>query len=216
MTLPRVIILGAGGHARVVIEAIRAAGVAELVAAIDSNPLLHGREIGGVMIIGGDGSLPALAASGATHFVVAVGSVRRTSLRAQLFELGLKSGLQPLTFAHPSAIRSPSSIIDAGSQLLAGCIVNTQASLGRNVIVNSGAIIEHDCEIGSHSHIASGACLCGGVIVGEEVHVGARATILQGIHVGHRAVIGSGAVVLHDVPDGDTVAGVPARSIRKS
>jgi sugar O-acyltransferase (sialic acid O-acetyltransferase NeuD family) len=211
MSHPRVIILGAGGHARVIIEAIRLSGAAEIVAAIDSNPALHGTEMGGIKIMGGDNCIAALAANGATHFAVAIGSIGRTDLRAKLFALGIAAKLQPLTIAHPSAICSASATIGSGVQLLAGCIVNTQASIAPNVIVNCGAIVEHDCVVGMHSHIASGSCLCGGVIIGERSHIGARATILQGIRIGSRAVIGAGAVVVRDVEDDETVAGVPAR-----
>jgi len=209
------LLLGAGGHARVLIEAIRLSGAAEIVAAVDANPATHGTKILGVPVAGGDELLPSLAANGATHFVVAVGSVTRNPIRAKLFSLGVNANLLPLSTRHPAAVCSPSAKLAGGAQLLAGCIVSTQAEIGANAIINSGAIVEHDCIIGPHSHIASGACLAGGVIVGEEVLIGARAVIKQNVRIGRGATIGAGAVVLRDVAPGSVVAGVPAESIKK-
>lgn len=215
MSLPRVVIFGAGGHARVVIEAIQLSRAADIVAAVDADPSTHGKTILGVNVAGGDDALARLHAAGATHFVVAVGSVGRTTVRAKLFAIGLDANLIPLAVRHPAAICAPSATLAEGAQLLAGCVVSTQARVGANAIVNCGAVVEHDCVIGMHSHIASRACLAGGVHVGDEVHVGAGAVVKQGVRIGNGAVIGAGAVVLRDVAPEDVVAGVPAESIKK-
>jgi sugar O-acyltransferase (sialic acid O-acetyltransferase NeuD family) len=176
---------------------------------------LHGQDIWGVKILGGDNLLPEMVRLGVTHFVVGLGSVGDSRARQHLFEMGLSSDLKPLTVKHPSAICSRWAEVGAGAQLLPGSIVNAGAQLGANVIVNSGAVVEHDCRIGAHAHIATGAKLSGGVEVGAGAHIGAGATVRQAIRVGDGAIIGAGAVVVKDVPPHTVVVGVPARPLRE-
>lgn len=207
--MPRCIILGAGGHAAVVIECLSLARSARPAAVLDQDSRLWGTRLLDVPVVGDDARLPEFART-ADSFAVGVGSVGNNQPRARLFAAGCAAGLAPATVIHPAAIVSPSARIGPGCQLLAGCIVGTRAVLGDNVIVNSGAIIDHDCVIGDHAHIAQGACLGGGVRVGARAHVGAGSCVRQGISVGEDALVGAGAVVVKDVPPGITVAGVPA------
>jgi UDP-perosamine 4-acetyltransferase len=114
---------------------------------------------------------------------------------------------------HPSAVVSPSALIDHGVFIAPGAIVNAGAHVGRGAIVNSGAIVEHDCRIGECAHIAPGAILGGNVTVGPAALIGLGARVLPGVTIGQGAVVGAGAVVIENVSDGATVRGVPARSI---
>lgn len=209
----KLVCLGAGGHAKVVLEALRTSFAGEIVALLDADETRRGQIVGGVTIAGGDRELAGLAASGVDGFIVTVGMVGNAAPRRKLFALGLASGLTPVSAIHATAIVSPSAIVGAGVAVLAGAIVNTGATLGDNVIVNTGAIVEHDCRIGDHAHIATGARLSGDVTIGAGAHVGVGASIRQGVRVGDDAVVGAGAVVLEDVPSGTTVVGVPARPI---
>lgn len=204
------LILGGGGHAQVVIECLRASGAAKTHAIVDSDRSLWGKELLGVPILGGDDLLPSLVDRGITCFVVGLGGIGDNRPRRRLFELGLSSGLTPMTVCHPSVVQSPSAEVGAGSVLFPNAVVNARSVLGVNVIVNTGAIIEHDCVLGDHVHVATGARLTSTVSVGACAHIGAGATVRQCISVGEGAVVGVGAVVVEDVAPWTVVAGVPA------
>lgn len=211
----RCVILGGGGHARVVIDALRANGL-EPAAIVDRDLARRDTFLDGVRFAGDDSELPSLRASGVTHFVMGFAGAGNNAPRQRAFEQARALGLLPLTLVHPRAIVSPAAKLGDGCQVLAGAVVNAGAVLGENVIANTATIIEHDCEIASHVHIASGACLCGAVRVEEAAHIGARGVVRQLIRVGARAIIAAGAVVVDDVAAGTTVAGIPARPISTS
>lgn len=210
------VILGGGGHARVLIDSLSMSGAARPHAILDRDRSLWGQDLMGVPILGGDELLRQVAQEGVTRFVVGVGAVSDNQVRRRLFELGLAHGLTPLTVCHPSAVRSSWAQVGAGSVLYPAAVVNAGALLGVNVIVNTGAIVEHDCVIGDHVHIATGARLSGGVRVGNGAHIGAGATVRQCLSIGEWAIIGAGAVVVDDVPRQTVVAGVPARPLHKA
>ncbi len=208
------VILGGGGHAKMVIEALRASRQAVPHSLLDRDPNLHGQSVLGVPIRGGDELLPGYLQEGVTGFVVGLGGVGDNGPRKRLFELGLRHGLIPITVVHPTAIWSPSAQVGSGTVLLPGTIVNAGARLGANVIINTGAIVEHDCAVDDHVHVATGARLCGGVRVGAHTHIGAGALVCQGLSIGQGAIVGAGSVVVKDVPPRVVVAGVPARALR--
>lgn len=185
-------------------------------AVVDSDRAQWGKQILGVMVVGGDDRLAALAREGVTHFVVGLGGVGDNRPRQRLFDFAIGIGLQPVTVVHPSVVCSSWATIGAGSVLLPGAIINAGARLGVNVIVNSGAIVEHDCEIGDHAHIATGARLASTVCVGRAAHIGAGATVRQCLTIGEEAIVGAGAMVVDDVAPRSVVAGVPARPLRRS
>jgi sugar O-acyltransferase (sialic acid O-acetyltransferase NeuD family) len=209
------IILGAGGHARVLIDCLQLSTAVNIEGILDPNPALTGTKIYGIPVLGNDELLSEMLARGIDYFVVGVGGTSNNNPRKKLFELALAHGLKPLNIQHPTAIISSKVIIGNGCQLLPGCIVNAGAQLGMNVIVNSGAIVEHDCTIGNHVHIATGAKLTSTIRVGDEAHIGAGATIRQCITIGEKAVIGAGAVVVKNVPANVTVIGIPAGVLKK-
>lgn len=205
------VMLGAGGHARVLIDCLRFYPDVMIAGILDPAPSLKGQMIQGIPVLGNDDLLSEISQRGISHFVVGVGGVGNNLPRKKLFETALGFGLIPLTVKHPTAIISNMVVHEAGCQFLPGCIVNTGALLGLNVIVNSGAIIEHDCAIADYVHIATGAKLAGGVQVGLGAHIGAGSTIRQNIRIGEFAIVGAGAVVVKDVPPNTTVMGVPAK-----
>ena len=207
---PLCVIIGGGGHARVVIDALRVSGLGEPTAVLDAAPERRGKSVDGVPIIGGDEEFPGLHARGITHFVMGLGGAGNNQPRRRLFETALTHGLQPLTLIHPSAIISSTATLADGAQVLARAVVNPGATVSVNVIVNTGAIVEHDCVIGAHVHIASAACLAGGVHVEEGAHIGAGSVTRQGCTIGREAIVGAGAAVVDNVPAKMVVAGVPA------
>ncbi len=205
----QLVILGAGGHARVLIAALTSRGMAAM-------GCLSPRAPGpgwppDVAHLGGDDYLDSLSSS-RTRLVNGVGSTGPVSARRTVFLSAKDKGYAFAAVLHRDAIVAADAVLGEGVQVMAGAVVQTGVTLAANVLVNTGAVIDHDCSIGAHSHIATGALLSGGVSVGDEVHVGTGAVIIQGVSIGAGAIIGAGAVVIADVPAATTVVGNPARA----
>ncbi len=207
----RVVLVGAGGHARSILEALANSGEFEAVACTDPQPALHGSNLDGVPVVGGDDRLPTLLGEGVEGAVIALGGTGDNRPRARTYEEVAALGFALPVVRSSSAIVAGSAALGPGTVILAGAIVGPGARIGANVIVNSGAVVEHDCVLGDHVHVASGAVLGGAVTIGEGAHVGLGATVRQGIDIGPRAVVGAGAVVVANVRERALVVGVPAR-----
>ena len=216
MTRTPVIGLGAGGHARVVIEILRALGSFDVVALLDANEELWGRKVLEIPVMGDDAQLARVYERGVRTAFIGVGSVGSMKARQSLFDKAREQGFDIARAVHPLSVVSPSAEIGEGPTVMAGAVINAQASLGDNVIVNTGAVVEHDCVIGHHVHVATAAALAGEVRVGEATHIGLGARVLQGVTIGRRVVVGAGAVVVRDVPDEVVVMGVPAKIHRRT
>lgn len=197
-------VLGSGGHARVVIAALRASGV-QVSALHDQRTERHGQSLDGVTVAGDC----AAALNGPLPLHIAIG---RNEVRRDLAAASPPKGW--MRALHPSALIDPAARVGAGSLVALGGILQAGATIGAHVIVNTGAIVEHDGVVGDFAHVAPGSVLGGGVRVGEGALIGLGARVMPGVSVGAWAVVGAGAVVLRDVADGEVVAGVPARSVR--
>jgi len=208
-----VIGLGAGGHAKVVVETLRLTGGYEFAGLLDPKKELWGSGIMGVSVLGGDSLLPELYGRGVRHAFIGLGGTGDNRPRQRLYEHALSQGFQLVQVVHPQAVVSPSALLGDGITIMAGAIINAEAHIGFNVIVNTGAIVEHDCMIGNHVHVATGVKLASTVRVAEGAHIGVGASVRQGICIGEWAVIGAGAVVVKDVEPWTVVAGVPAREL---
>lgn len=208
---PRVVILGAGGHAHVMLDVLRRQGAAEVIGFLDAAEELQGtRTRGGLEVIGGTDAAD-VRNCGADAFVVAIGS---NQIRQMIFERCIEAGLAPWTAVHPAATVAESATLGEGAQVVAGVIVCPHATVGRDVILNTACTVDHDNVIGAHAFIAPGAHLGGDVRVGVRAFIGIGASVLPGVSIGERATVGGGAVVIEDVPPGAVVVGVPARIIR--
>jgi UDP-perosamine 4-acetyltransferase len=211
----KVVGLGAGGHAKVVLDILSFHDQYQVVGLTSANPEAVGKRVQGVPILGSDDILPRLRAEGVSAAFIGVGSVGDCRLRRRLFELARDLGFQMSNAVHPHATVARTVRMGMGVVIMARAVLNPGVTLGDNVIVNTGAQLDHDCRVDNHVHIGPGANLSGGVHVGPCAHVGVGATIIQGIHVGAGAIVGAGTVVLRDVADNVTVFGVPARVIEK-
>jgi sugar O-acyltransferase (sialic acid O-acetyltransferase NeuD family) len=205
------VIVGAGGHARVVADVVRLAGGHTIVGYLDEmQPERRGSAWNGATILGGLDQLAALSAAGVRAAFVAVGDcAARLRLAAQLTALGFDLP----TLIHPSAVRASDVAIGGGTILVAGAIVNAGARIGANVIVNTAASVDHECVLEDGVHIACGARLGGRVSVGRGSWIGLGAIVKERVGIGAGTLVGAGALVLKDVPDGVVAYGSPARVI---
>ena len=196
-----IIVLGTGGHAKVVINSLKTSG-AQILGITDLNPKTHGETRLGVPVLGDDDHITEHPAD-TVQLVNGLGSTGKTTIRRKAFERLKEKGYEFLTVIHPSAIIAEDVTLGEGAQVMAGVVIQPGVRIGHNVIVNTRASVDHDCVIGDHVHIAPGATLSGGIQVGKTVHVGAGATIVQNIKIGDGCFIAAGAVVVGDIPDGE-------------
>lgn len=209
MSVRPLVIIGNGGHARVVADICRAGG-REVAGFLDRD--VGAAATGGRVVLGGDEVLDAHGFASDHEFVIAIADQR---IRRRLGELVRAKGGSLATVVHPAAVVASDVTIGAGVVIVAGAVVNPGVVLGDLVIVNTGATVDHDCRLAAGVHVGPGAHLTGGVVCGEDALVGAGAVVIPGRTIGARAVIGAGSVVLSDVADDVTVVGSPARSARK-
>ncbi|MBN1193318.1 MAG: acetyltransferase [Coriobacteriia bacterium] len=196
----RVIVIGAGGHAKVVIDAAVRAGFR--IAGVVDESGTPGQVLGHPTV----SEVPPDAEA----FVVAIGD---NAKRRDRFEHYMSLGLNPVAVVHPDAIIAEDVTVDPGAVIFAGVVVNSSARIGADVILNTGCTVDHDCVIGDHAHVGPGANLCGQVSVGEGALVGVGACATPGARIGAWATVGAGAAVVDPIPDGVTVVGVPAREL---
>jgi UDP-perosamine 4-acetyltransferase len=206
-----IVVLGAGGHAKVVIEIAQLLEINPRYALEVDERLFEKPFVKGVRIIGQVKARALAAQRKIVHFINGVGSAGSCEARGRAFEEGVDLGLEALSLHHPTSFCYGSAKIGVGCQIVAHAVVGVDCELGRDVLVNTGAVIDHDCVIGDHCHIATGARLCGNVRVGDGVHIGAGAVVRQGVTIGNNVIVGAGAVVIEDLDDDCTAVGVPAK-----
>lgn len=211
--LQPLIILGAGGHAKVLIAALRFQPV-EILAILDADLNKKGQELMGVPIVGNDEELSKYLPQ-AVRLVNGIGSVHVNSPRRRIFERFKNKDYLFEKVVHPSAIIGEDVYLSEGVQIMAGAIVQSGCQIGMDTIVNTGSLVDHDCQIGNHAHISPGVVFSGGVVVGDGAHIGTGAVIIQGVRIGKNSLVAAGAVVVGNVLDGVTVAGVPARELTR-
>jgi UDP-perosamine 4-acetyltransferase len=206
----RLVVIGGGGHAKVVLDVLRATPGLMIIGIID--PARKGLRVMDTPVLGGDELLPSLHAEGVTAAFVAIGDNRQ---RQQIAASLRQAGFELPAIRHPSAIVSPSARIGAGAAIMAGAKIGPDVQIEELAIINTGAIVEHDSWIGKAAHAGPGCSLAGGVHVGDRTLIGIGAAVRPEIRIGADVVVGAGAAVIADVPAGCTVAGVPARCLGK-
>jgi sugar O-acyltransferase (sialic acid O-acetyltransferase NeuD family) len=207
-----VLVLGAGGHAKVLVDALLACGT-QVLGLTDADAARHGSLVLGLPVVGNDEAVLKHPAADIL-LVNGIGGVRGEALRREVFERFLRSGYGFATVVHPSAVLARAVGLGEGAQVMAGVIVQAGATIGRNAIINTRASVDHDCIVGDHVHIAPGVTLSGAVTVGDGAHVGTGASVIHSIRIGAGSVVAAGAVVIRDVPDGARVAGIPAKEMK--
>jgi sugar O-acyltransferase (sialic acid O-acetyltransferase NeuD family) len=207
--MTRVVVLGAGGHGKVLAYVLRLGGH-EVVGFTDDDEALHGRQVLGLQVLGPNDRVPELPIEAA---IVGIGNNR---WRRAWYERLLSYGVPLANAVHPTALLAQGVVLGQGVAILANVSVNVEAAIGSNVILNTSALVGHDCQIQDHAHVGPGAVLCGAVRVGREACLGAAAVVIPECTIGEGSVVGAGTVVLRDTPDHSVVVGNPGRVIRRT
>lgn len=209
----KTLILGAGGHGRVVLDILQRAGTHVPVGFLDNNPALAGRRVDGLPVLGGMGALPELKRSGVGCAVIAIGD---NGVRRSMGDLLERQGFEIIRAIHPSAQLAGSVTLGKGVVIAAGALVCAHCQVGDYAILNTGCIVDHESMIGVAAHVCPGVRLAGHVTVESGAFVGIGATVIQNVRIGFEAVVGAGAVVTEDVAPMTTVVGVPARETKSA
>ncbi len=193
-----VIVLGAGGHAKVIIESLRLSG-RQILGLTDPASKVDA-EFFGVRLLGGDDAILKFT-NDEVLLVNGVGSLPGSNIRRDLTLQMKRRGYRFAPVIHPSAVVASDVILDEGAQVMAGAVIQSGARIGLSCIVNTGAIIDHDCIVHDHCHIAPGVTLSGNVVVGEQTHIGTGSSVVHGILIGRKCVIAAGSTVYEDLTD---------------
>jgi sugar O-acyltransferase (sialic acid O-acetyltransferase NeuD family) len=205
------VIIGAGGHGKVVLDILQAIGKDRVIGFLDADAGLAGSSVGGVPVLGPVNQLSRLRLQRVKAGIVAIGDNRiRTGYAALLRE----HGFELISAVHPSAVVAKTVKLGHNTVIAAGAIVAASARLDDSVILNTNCVVDHECEVECGVHVCPGALLAGRVRVGAGAFIGLGAKVLPCLTIGRGAIIGAGAVVLKDIPDEVTAIGVPARIIR--
>lgn len=207
----KIVIIGAGGQARIVYEILSYDRNIEVVAFVDN--VVRGSDecIMGTPVMGDHSVLPRLLKNGVTGAIIAVGD---NKIRAAHFEKLKGMGLELVNAIHPTACIAPSAKVGNGVTIAMGARISTGTRIGNNVIINTGAIIDHENEIEDHVHVGPGCSIAGRVTIKKGAFIGIGSVVREYLSIGENAIIGAGSVVLEDMPDNVVVAGAPAKVIK--
>jgi sugar O-acyltransferase (sialic acid O-acetyltransferase NeuD family) len=199
-----VLIIGAGGHAKVVADCLNQQGVS-VMGFVDDNPALKGQALLGLPVLGTITQWEDFQPNGV---IIAIGN---NALRRKLASQLTSATDRWVQAIHPKSVLSPTVRLGAGSLVVAGAVINVDTVIGQHTIINTGATVDHDCVIGDFVHIAPGVNIAGGVYVEDGAFLGIGARVIPGCRIGAGAVIGAGATVIQDIPPHVIAKGIPAR-----
>ena len=191
-----VIIIGAGGHAKVLLEILKLIkwNVIGLIAKdIAKSDILYG-----IKVLGDDQAIHSFSPD-EVCLVNGIGSLPGYMLRWKLANKFRNKGFNFSQIIHPAACIAEDVIISQGVQVMAGSILQPGVEIGEDCIINTGVFIDHDCHIGTNCHLSPGVTLCGGVSIGKNTHIGAGVTVIQGIEIGDNVIVAAGSVVFRNI-----------------
>ncbi|WP_338555853.1 acetyltransferase [Paenibacillus sp. KS-LC4] len=200
----RTVVVGAGGHAKVVVDILRTSQAYKVIGCIGREP---GGQVLNVPVLGDDTMLPLLLEQGVRHAFIAIGD---NAARLRLARHVQSLGFELINAISPLAYIAPSASLGCGIAVMPGGIIQPDAKIGSLTIINTAASVDHDCIIGEACHLAPGSTLSGGVTVGDGSFLGTGTVVIDGIRIGAGCMIGAGAAVIRNIPDQTLAAGVPA------
>ena len=196
----RLVVIGAGGHGRVVADIGAALGYSEIIFLDDS---VSSNAIGPVS--------DHIKYRDEADFIVAIG---RGDIRESISRRLYESGCRVVTLVHPSAVIGSNVSIGHGSVVMAAAVINTGAVMGKGTIINTSGSVDHDCVLGDYCHVSVGAHLAGTVKIGSHTMIGAGATVINNVDICNNCTIGAGAVVVKDITESGVYVGVPAKKVK--
>lgn len=205
----KLIIIGGGGHARVLADVAALSGNYHFIGYTDFQPC-EGMEL---PYLGSDEVIAGYPTDDIC-LVNGIGSIGIPIRRRETFICFVKKGYRFAGVIHEQSIISVKSTLSEGVQIMGGAVINAGAVVRENVIINTSVTVEHDCDIGAHTHIATGVILSGGVYIGEGCHIGTGTIVIQGIKIGDGVLIGAGSLVIGNIPSGVKAYGSPANIVR--
>lgn len=208
----QIILVGGGGHAKSVIDAIKGQNQYDIVGILDVSDKL-GEELEGIKVIGVDEDLHHYYQRGVKNAFITLGSVGNPTLRIKLYNRVKSVGYRLPNIIDKSAIIAQSVQLGEGCFIGKAAIINSGSIIGNNTIINTGSLVEHDCAIGSFVHLAPRSTICGSVKIADNTHVGVNTTVIQGITIGKGSLIGAGSIVLKDIGDAIKAYGCPCKEV---
>lgn len=202
----KVVIIGAGGHAKVIADIIIKSGD-EVVGFLDDNIEKDTIVIDNYKVIGKTEDCLKLKEDKELYFIIAIGN---NFTRKDIAE---KYNLNYYTAIHPTAIIAMQVQIEKGTVIMANTCINPNTKIGKHCIINTGAIVEHDNIIDDYVHISPNATLCGTVTIGEGIHIGAGSVIKNNVTITNDCIIGAGGVVVKNIEESGIYVGVPVSKI---
>jgi len=193
-----VIVIGTGGHAKVLIDALNLSG--RKVIGLTDPVKKPGENFFGVNVLGSDDEVLRFSTN-EIRLVNGLGSLPENSLRLKLTNKMEANGYQFTEVIHPSAIIANDVTLENGVQIMAGVIIQTGTKVGRSSIINTGVIVEHDCNLNDDCHLAPGVTLSGGITIGRGSHIGTGTSIIHGITIGKNCIIAAGSIIHKNIPD---------------
>ncbi len=211
--LEKILLIGAGGHAKTVLDTILRQSIYDVVGFIDreGSPRKCYRDY---PTVGTDKDLESWYQKGVRNAVITIGYLGTSNVREKLFSKLKSIGFCLPVIADDTAIIAGDVTIGEGTYVGRNAVVNASAKVGAMCIVNTAAIVEHDCIIGDFAHVSVGSVLCGGVRVGRGTLIGANATILQSLSIGEQTIVGAGTIVIRDLEANSVAVGFPARVLK--
>ncbi|MCK6615663.1 MAG: acetyltransferase [Ignavibacteriaceae bacterium] len=209
--MEKLVIIGGGGHAKVLINILKKSALFDIIGYVDfrdSGTLL------GVKYLGNDEKLSDINLQGIKNAVLGVGQVSVSEIRFNIVQKVKKVGFTFPSIISKNAIINEEVLIEEGSQVLDGVVINPGVRIGKFSIINTNSTIEHDCKIGSYCHISPSAVLSGGVEVGDFSMVGANAVVVQCKKIYSRCLIGAGSVVTKDITEEGVYIGNPSKVLK--
>ena len=209
-----IVLVGAGGHCKVIIDIIVSQGEYKIIGITD--PFASERMLLGFPIIGNDEVLKNLFDKGVVNAFLCIGALNQPKQRTEIYNRLKKIGFSLPNLIHKNAYVSGFSTLGEGNCIMAKAVINAGVMIGDNCIINTSSVIEHDCVLQDNIHISPNASIAGRVSIGKNSHIGIGSTIIQNINIGSNVTIGAGAVVINDMEDNVLAVGVPAKIVKRN
>lgn len=207
--MEKIVVIGSGGHAKVVIDIIQEMGKYEIIG-ITSNSIPKGEIFFKHLVLGNDEVLFELMNCGVKKVAMGLGGYRDNKHRKEVYNKVKTMGLEFINVIHPKTIISKSVTLGKGVTVFPGVIINTDVTIGNNVIIATGASIDHETKIGDHVLISAGVTVGAYSIIEDEVLLALGSKIISGVSVGKNSLVAAGAVLVKNIVDDSKVYGIPA------